>query len=102
TSQLIDQLRTNLNTWAATKAPESLWTKYGYRAWEYTNPGDLSSEGPGPDSTEQALIPVNIQKARFNLYLVYYEGSFGVHNNRYWTTPLLQSGLTFVQAELGP
>jgi hypothetical protein len=102
TSQLINQLTGMLNTWAATKAPASLWTNYGYRAWEYTNPGDLSSEGPGPSSTEQALIPANIQKARFNLYLVHNEGSLGVHNGKTWATPLLQSGLTFVQAELGP
>ena len=26
------------------------------------------------------LIPDNIQKARFNLYLVLYDGSLGVHN----------------------
>jgi hypothetical protein len=101
TLQLITQLRDNLNTWAMTKAPASLWTKYGFLAWEYTTPGDLSSGGAGPNSSEQALIPVNIQKARFNLYLVFNEGSLGVHNNRYWTQPLLQSGLTWVQAELG-
>ena len=34
----------------------------------------------GPDAAGQALIPVNIKKARFNLYLVLNDGSLGAHN----------------------
>jgi hypothetical protein len=96
----VDQVHTELNLWAATKAPPNLWTNYGTRAWEYTNPGDLSPNGSGPNSTEQALIPVGIQQARFNLYLVYNEGSFGVHNARLWALPLLFSAMDWVENEL--
>jgi hypothetical protein len=102
TLQLINQLTASLNNWAMTKAPPSLWTNYGYLAWEYSTPGDLSSGSAGPTSSEQALIPDNIKKARFNLYLVYNEGSLGVHNNKNWTLPLLYSGMDWVAAELGP
>jgi hypothetical protein len=45
------------------------------------------------------LIPVNIQKARFNLYLVLYDGSFGVHNPLFVVT-LLDTAQSWVQAEL--
>ena len=80
-STRIAQAQTSLNEWAITKAPAILGTaKYGTRAWEYTKPGALSPGGPGPNAMEQKLIPVNIQKARFNVYLVLYDGSFGVHN----------------------
>jgi hypothetical protein len=79
-SILIQDLKISLDGWATNNAPLSLRAKYGTRAWEYSTPGDLSPGGPGPNSTEQALIPTNIQKARFNLYLVLYDASFGVHN----------------------
>ena len=76
-----------LDQWAATKAPPALQTN-GNVLWEYTTPGvDCSCRpiawamrpaGPwlnpvnytGPDATGQALIPDNIKKARFDLYLV--------------------------------
>ena len=99
-SQQIVYIKTQLlDYWAQTKAPATLWTKYGTRAWEYTTPGDLSPGGPGPSSSEQALIPVNIQKARYNLYLVLYDGSFGVHNINY-IAQLLASAEDWVTAEL--
>ena len=80
-SDRITQAQTSLNEWALTKAPAILGTaKYGTRAWEYTVPGALSPGGPGPTAAEQKLIPVNIQKARFDLYLALYDGSLGVHN----------------------
>ncbi|HWV98919.1 MAG TPA: cytochrome c family protein [Candidatus Acidoferrum sp.] len=94
----VNQINSLLNVWALTKAPLALQQKYGTRAWEYTNPGDLSPGGPGPDATEQPQIPVNIQKARFNLYLVVYDGSFGAHNPYAFT--LLDTALTWVQQEL--
>jgi len=98
-SNRVQSIKASLDQWAMTKAPDSLRTKYGTRAWEYTNPGDLSPGGPGPDSTEQALIPTNIQKARFNLYLVLYDGSFGVHNGPFAVT-LLYTAENWVAAEL--
>jgi hypothetical protein len=73
--------------------------RYGTRAWEYTVPGWLSPGGPGPTSTLQALIPVNIRKARFNLYLVLYDGSLGVHNPLYSVT-LLDTAQNWVDQAL--
>lgn len=98
-SNQVQQVKTALDFWAAAKAPASLWTQYGARAWEYTSPGDLSPGGPGPTSLEQAVIPVNIQKARFNLYLVLYDGSYGVHNGPY-AIALLDTAYNWVLDEL--
>jgi len=79
-TNLVNSVKGNLDNWATNMAPASLRVKYGPRAWEYTNPGELSPGGSGPNSTEQALIPDNIKIARFNLYLVVNDGSLGVHN----------------------
>jgi len=84
-----------LNDWAATKGA-ALQTN-GVVPWEYTTPGGLilqtNSLGyatgwtlldevnfSGPNAAGQALIPDNIKKARFNLYLVVNDGSLGAHN----------------------
>jgi formate-dependent nitrite reductase cytochrome c552 subunit len=96
----IDEVKRALDLWATTKAPEPLRNKYGALAWEYTIPGSLSS-GSGPDASEQALIPDLIKKARFDLYLVVNDGSFGVHNPRYAIT-LLDTALNWVKVELNP
>ncbi len=98
-SNEVQTIKASLDLWAMTKAPASLQTNYGTRAWEYTNPGTLSPGGSGPSTTEQALIPVNIQKARFNLYLVLYDGSYGVHNASLAVT-LLDTAQTWVEQEL--
>ncbi len=95
----IQEVKSALDLWALTKAPAGL-SAYGTLAWEYTSPGSLSTGGPGPTSAEQALIPVNIQKARFNMYVVFHDGSFGVHNARLAAT-LLDNALSWVQQELG-
>jgi hypothetical protein len=96
----IQAVQASLNQWAITKAPAILGTaRYGTRAWEYTVPGWLSPGGPGPTSTLQALIPVNIRKARFNLYLVLYDGSLGVHNPLYSVT-LLDTAQNWVDQAL--
>jgi Cytochrome c554 and c-prime len=100
-SNQIQQIKFELDYWATNDAPAELASKYGTRAWEYTNPGELSPGGPGPDAAEQQLIPVNIQKARFDLYLVLNDGSFGVHNGPY-AIQLLETARTWVEAELGP
>jgi hypothetical protein len=85
-----------LNQWAATQAPAALRTN-GVVAWEYTAPGGLtwqtnssgyvtgweladSVDFTGPDAAGQALIPDNVKKARFDLYLVVNDGSLGAHN----------------------
>ena len=92
-----------LNVWADTKAPAALRTS-GTVAWEYATPGGLSwqtnSSGivkswtrngavsfKGPAAAKQVLIPDNIKKARFDLYLFVNDGSLGVHN------PTLSNGL---------
>ena len=98
-NEQIQYIKSELDLWASTKAPPALYTNYGTRAWEYTTPGDLSPGGPGPNSNEQALIPVNIQKARFDLYIVLYDGSYGVHNGPY-QAKLLNQAQTWVEAEL--
>jgi hypothetical protein len=100
TSQIKD-VKAALDLWATTKAPPSLTAKYGKRAWEYTKPGALSPGGLGPNAAGQALIPANIKKARFNLYLVLYDGSFGVHNGLYSLT-LLDTAQSWVDEELSP
>ena len=86
--QRINDLKVLLNTWANTQSPNTLRVKYGNLAWEYTTPGPLSNPSgdsaiAGPDASEQALIPDAVKQARFNLYLVQQDGSFGVHNGKY-------------------
>ena len=98
-SNQVQTVKAALDLWAVSKAPASLRSSYGTRAWEYTNPGDLSPGGPGPSSTEQAQVPVNIQKARFNLYVVLYDGSYGVHNAGLAVT-LLDAAQNWVDQEL--
>ena len=99
----IQEVKGWLDFWATTKAPSPLRTKYGVRAWEYTNPGLISNPvgvtNAGPSVAEQALIPANIQKARFNLYLVLYDGSYGVHNPPH-AINLLDTALDCIQGEL--
>ena len=98
-SNQIKQVKSALDTWASTKAPPALYATYGTRAWEYTSPGELSPGGSGPSAAEQALIPDNIKKARFDLYLVLYDGSAGTHNTQHALT-LLESARNWVQEEL--
>jgi hypothetical protein len=98
----IQTLQDSLNQWAVTKAPAILGTaQYGTRAWEYTVPGALSPGGAGPSAAQQALIPDDIKKARFNLYLVLYDGSLGVHNPNY-SIELLFTAQNWVDQELSP
>jgi hypothetical protein len=97
-SNKVQQTKSYLDLWATTKAPQALQTKYGVRAWEFTTAGELSG-GVGPNATEQALIPENIRKARFNLYIVLYDGSYGVHNPHY-AVGLLEASQNWIQQEL--
>jgi hypothetical protein len=89
-----------LDLWATNVAPSLGLTNYGTLAWEYSTPGALSPSGAvGPGTADQALIPDDIKKARFDLYLVLYDGSFGVHNGPY-DSDLLQAAQTFVENQL--
>jgi hypothetical protein len=98
-SSRLQQLKTQLDLWALTKAPAPLPTQYGARAWEYTVPGELSGGPAGPGSAQQALIPDNIKRARFNLYIVNNDGSLGTHNALH-ALALLDAARTWVQQEL--
>jgi hypothetical protein len=86
-----------------TKAPADLTAKYGKLAWEYTNLGQLSTATPqnptGPTSAEQAKIPNSIKQARYNVYLIDNDHSYGVHNGNY-TRFLLQVARTNLNAAL--
>jgi hypothetical protein len=95
----VAELIFDLNRWAALKAPAMLRSN-GVVAWEYTTPGGLTWQTnasgyvtswsqtvppafSGPDAAGQAWMLTNapnILKARYDLYLVLNDGSFGVHN----------------------
>ncbi len=98
-SNQIQQTKALLDMWATNAAPTELRTNYGTFAWEYTTPGDLSPGGSGPDAAGQALIPDDIKKARFDLYLVLYDGSYGVHNV-YYDYDLILNAQSFVNRQL--
>ncbi|MCU0782992.1 MAG: cytochrome c family protein [Verrucomicrobia bacterium] len=98
-SSQIQQVKASLDDWALNKAPDVLRTNYGELAWEYSVPGDLSVGTNSPPADRQSLIATNIMKARFNLYLVHYDGSHGVHNGPYALT-LLDAARNWVQQEL--
>jgi hypothetical protein len=98
----IGEIKALLDQWGTTKSDTTLRAKYSALAWEYTSAGSISSPDgslPGPSSSEQALVPQGIKDARFNLYLVELDGSYGVHNAGY-AYYLLQVAEDKVRAEL--
>jgi formate-dependent nitrite reductase cytochrome c552 subunit len=85
----ITLLVSNLNRWAFLKGTNVLgaanYNKSLANSWEYTTPGALATitnAGPGT-TTLQLQIPTGIRQARFNLYMVSYGKSLGVHNPTY-------------------
>ena len=103
-SNQVSTVITVLNRWAAPQAPPTLVSN-GLVAWEYTTPGGLtwqtnaagvvtswSLTAPvtftGPNAAGQALLPDDIKKARFDLYVFLNDGSQGVHNPIYAITLL--------------
>jgi hypothetical protein len=84
----IQNVKSLLDQWALTKASEPLREKYGALAWEFSNEGQLSNPSgdpsiTGPTSAEQSGIPDEIKKARFLLYMVEHDASYGIHNGDY-------------------
>jgi hypothetical protein len=84
----IQNVKGMLDNWALTKASEALREKYGTLAWEFTVAGQLSNPTGdpsivGPTAGEQSGIPNEIKKARFLLYMVEHDGSYGIHNGDY-------------------
>ena len=95
-----------LNLWATNSATGStnaalaaLARQYGTLTWQYTTNGDLSTGATGPDAAGQALIPDDIKMARFDLYLVLYDGSYGVHNGPY-DIELLEAAQRWIESEM--
>ncbi|MBI3945568.1 MAG: hypothetical protein HY321_06600 [Armatimonadetes bacterium] len=81
----MNALKARLDAWAATSP---LYATYGNLAWEYTNEGVLSNPNEdsalvGPSTADQRQIPAAVKQARFNLYLVLHDGSYGSHNAAY-------------------
>jgi len=85
----ITNLVSNLNDWAIYRGRAlygaSSYSNYLQNGWEYTTPGELVPlpAKSAPSSTEQLLIPPNILQARFNLYMLNYGRSLGIHNPQY-------------------
>jgi len=102
----IQQTISYLNLWATNAAAGSsnatlaaMARQYGTFAWQYTTNGDLSTGATGPDAAGQALIPDDIKMARFDLYLVLDDGSYGVHNGPY-DIDLLEAAQRWIESEL--
>lgn len=96
----IQDVKALLDQWATTAASAALRTKYGALGWEYSSPGELAPAGSsGPTTADQALIPDEIKQARFDLYLVLYDGSYGVHNGPF-AFALLQTARDLVAGQL--
>jgi hypothetical protein len=88
TKSAIADVQTLLNKWGAEKSPEALRNKYGKYAWEFASVGQISRPAGAPavatpTASEQSLIPDEIKKSRFLLYMVEHDGSYGVHNARF-------------------
>lgn len=88
-SNRINGVVATLRQWALTAASDKLSSSKS-NAWEYASPGTLSvtNGAPAPLSANQVYVPDDIQKARFNVYLVWHEGSLGIHNKSYDTNLL--------------
>ncbi len=103
TRKQIAEIKGLLDQWALTKAPDDLRQKYGALAWEFQNIGQLSTRTEavpsGPNATEQKAVPDAIKQARYNLYLVEHDHSYGVHNGNY-TRFLLTVARNLVNAQL--
>jgi hypothetical protein len=54
----------------------------------------------GPSAADQTKVPDPIKQARFNLYLVFHDGSLGAHNGEY-SRFLLDTAKTNVLYQLG-
>ena len=101
-----------LKQWGTTVAPAILRTNYGTCAWEFPSPltyfgakstnivGGVTNKytvgpprayssalGPVPSGTNDNLqlstVPQDIRMARFSLYVIYEDQSYGVHNPTY-------------------
>lgn len=100
----IAEVKALLETWGSTKAVEPIRTKYAKTAWEYATAGQISVRAgspavKSPTSSEQTLIPDEIKQARFFLYMVEHDGSYGAHNGQF-TRHLISEAKKMVQARI--
>ena len=78
-----------LNYWAQDQGPSLLGTSaYGINGWEFTMAGNLAwtnagVNGAGPSSSQQLKLPATVRQARFDAYMIYSDGSMGIHNPTY-------------------
>jgi hypothetical protein len=84
----ITLLVTALNEWAFKKGTNTIgateYNKARSNSWEYATKGDLATfTNAGPASSVQTSIPAGVRQARFNLYMVAYGKSLGIHNPTY-------------------
>jgi hypothetical protein len=87
-----------MHAWSTNKAPAAIMAKYGINSWEYSTPGQLSDAAlKAPTSAEQSQIPNDVKKARFLLYLIEHDGSYGIHNGAY-TRRLLNEARTLINS----
>ena len=111
-SNSMDRVVSLLKQWGMAVAPAILRTNYGTCAWEYpsplayfgakstnviggvtykylTGPAKAYSAALGPipsgtnDNLQLAYVPQDIRIARFSLYWIYEDQSYGVHNPTY-------------------
>jgi len=88
TKNNIGRLVDLLTQWATNKGPAILgatdYNRSKQNSWEFPTIGTLAPTAlPGPVATNQVKLPEEIRQARFNVYMVKYDGSYGVHNPRY-------------------
>lgn len=86
--QKIQAVKAKLDQWGQTKAPETIRATFGALAWEYTSAGQISNPAgtagvAGPPTADQAALPAAIKEARFCIYMVEHDGSYGIHNPVY-------------------
>jgi len=94
-----------LNQWAVSNGPALFGTNYPnylQNAWEYTTPGALAGiTNGGPSTGDQPKLPNAIKQARFDVYMVQGDGSFGVHNPGYISF-LLNDAKNKVTGQINP
>jgi PKD repeat protein len=94
-----------LKQWALTNGPTlygANFSKYMDDGWEYTTVGTLGNPSyVGPSTADQLKVPTAIKQARFDLYMVQGDGSFGVHNPGY-ITYLINDAQNKVTGQINP